>query len=59
MQIMTIRAPEELRRELTSIATSMGMPRNALVLRILWDWIKKISIHARHGVRLRVAFRVV
>ena len=35
MDIMTIRAPEELRNELNRIAKKHGLTRNALVINIL------------------------
>ena len=38
--IMTIRAPEELRKILRQISRERGYTTNALVLSILWDWVK-------------------
>lgn len=38
--IMTIRAPEELREALRQISRELGYTTNALVLSILWDWVK-------------------
>lgn len=39
MQIMTIRAPDELKNKLSSKAKELGITRNALVLVILNEWI--------------------
>lgn len=39
--IMTIRAPQELQRELSRQAQKMGFTRSTLVLNILWDWLKR------------------
>lgn len=39
--IMTLRVPETLQNNLKKIATHEGLTRNALVLQILWDWIKQ------------------
>lgn len=36
---MTVRAPEELRRTMAERANRLGVPRNALVVQILWDWV--------------------
>ena len=38
---MTVRAPEDLQEELKIRAGKQGLTRNALVLNILWDWVKK------------------
>ena len=38
---MTVRAPEELHEELKIRAGKQGLTRNALILNILWDWIRK------------------
>ena len=38
---MTVRAPEELQEELKIRAGKQGLTRNALILNILWDWIRK------------------
>ncbi len=38
--IMTVRAPEELQKQLNEISKKQGLTRNALVLHILWDWIE-------------------
>ena len=40
MNILTVRAPEELQRLLKEKATKSGMTRNALILQILWDWVE-------------------
>ena len=39
--IMTVRAPENLQNQLKDRAQEQGLTRNALILQILWDWIKK------------------
>lgn len=39
--IMTVRAPDELQKVLSEEAKKLGHPRNALILQILWDWVKK------------------
>lgn len=39
--IMTVRAPEDLQKILKDIAKKKGMPRNSLVLQILWEWAEK------------------
>ena len=38
--IMTVRAPDELFKALERAAKSRGFTRNALILQILWDWLK-------------------
>ena len=38
---MTVRAPEDLQEELKIRAGKQGLTRNALILNILWDWVKK------------------
>ena len=38
---MTVRAPEELQEELKIRAGKQGLTRNALILIILWFWIRK------------------
>ena len=39
--IMTVRAPEDMQRKLSEKAQSVGLTRNALVLQILQEWLKK------------------
>ena len=39
--IMTIRAPERIRNELSKEAKRTGIPRNALVLQILSEWLER------------------
>lgn len=39
--IMTVMAPENLQSQLKDRAQRQGLTRNALILQILWDWIKK------------------
>lgn len=39
--IMTIRAPEDMQHALSEKAQSAGLTRNALVLQILQEWLKK------------------
>lgn len=41
MQIMTIRAPQELRKKLSEEAKKKGQTRNGLVLQILWRFFEK------------------
>lgn len=41
MDIMTIRAPDELQEELKERAKAIGLTRNALVVQILWEWLEK------------------
>ena len=40
-EIMTVRAPSELQKLLKDKAKQNGLTRNALVLHILWEWIKR------------------
>lgn len=42
-KIMTIRPPENLRLQLKKIADNYGITVNALVLRILWDYVEHLS----------------
>lgn len=42
--IMTVRAPEDLKKILKDIAQKKGMPRNSLVLQILWEWAEKNNV---------------
>ncbi len=37
--IMTVRAPSDLQKLLSSQAKELGLARNALILQILWDWV--------------------
>lgn len=39
-RIMTVRAPDDLQLALSEAAQRIGIGRNALILQILWDWIK-------------------
>ena len=39
--IMTVRAPDELQKDLKKYALKHGLTRNALILQILWQWIKE------------------
>ena len=39
--IMTVRATDKLQELLQQKAKQKGLTRNALVLQILWDWIKQ------------------
>lgn len=41
MQIMTIRAPQELQKKLSEEAKKKGQTRNGLVLQILWGFFEK------------------
>lgn len=40
MDIMTVRAPESLQDILTKDAKHKGIPRNALILQILWSYVE-------------------
>lgn len=40
MQIL-IRAPKELKEILQSKAKKIGITMNALLIQILWEWVKK------------------
>lgn len=40
-RIMTVRPPDELFEKLSAWSKELGMTRNALILQILWDWVKK------------------
>lgn len=39
--ICTFRAPEDLRQMLKAEAKKRGITMNALILQILWAWVKK------------------
>lgn len=39
--IMSVRAPDELQGLLKKCARKKGITRNALILQILWDWVKE------------------
>lgn len=41
MKTMTVRAPDDLQEKLRRIAKREGLTRNALILVILSEWIKK------------------
>lgn len=41
--IMMVRAPEDLQKQLSKKAKKQGLTRNALILQILWEWIKTTS----------------
>lgn len=43
MKIMTLRAPEEMQKQLTISARRKGLTRNALILQILWRWLKDVD----------------
>lgn len=40
MKIMTVRATEELMDKLNKAAKDSGYTRNALILNILWEWLR-------------------
>lgn len=40
MNIMTVRAPDDLHLKLKNSAERHGLTRNALILQILWGWVK-------------------
>lgn len=37
--IMTVRAPDNLQEKLKQKAKKLGMTRNGLILKILWEWV--------------------
>ena len=39
--IMTVRAPDNFQKELKEYAQKLGYTRNALVLKILHDWLNQ------------------
>lgn len=41
MTIMTVRAPDDLQNKLKMFAGKQGLTRNALILQILWEWVKR------------------
>ena len=45
--IMTVRASENLQKILSESAKAQGYTRNALILQILWDWIKQQEKESR------------
>lgn len=47
--IMTIRPPDELRQQLKQIAHIRGLTVNALILQILWDWVKQNNVSDERG----------
>lgn len=40
MDIMTVRAPDDLQKKLMEYAQAQGLTRNALILQILWKWVE-------------------
>lgn len=42
-EIMTVRAPNELRKALSDEARQQGQTRNALILQILWGYFRKLD----------------
>lgn len=38
---MSVRAPDDLQNKLKIFAGKHGLTRNALILQILWDWVKQ------------------
>lgn len=38
---MSVRAPDNLQTFLKNFAKKKGITRNALILQILWEWVKK------------------
>ena len=40
-RIMTVRAPDDLFKDLERLAKTKGFTRNGLILQILWEWVKK------------------
>ena len=45
---MTVRPTEKLREALKSIAKNRGLTVNALVISILWDFVKKTGKEDNH-----------
>lgn len=41
MSQILIRAPEELKRKITSEAKRIGISVNSLILQILWEWAER------------------
>lgn len=41
MNIMTVRAPDDIREKLARYSNKRGITRNALILVILDDWIRQ------------------
>lgn len=41
VDIMTVRAPDNLQKALKDVAKDKGLTRNALILQILWEWLEK------------------
>lgn len=41
--IMTVRAPEDLQKKLKEYAKIRGYTRNALILKILWEWLERVG----------------
>lgn len=41
MKIMSVRAPDLLKNELSIYAKKHGLTRNALILQILWEYVEK------------------
>ncbi|WP_455649081.1 hypothetical protein [Enterocloster citroniae] len=39
--IMTVRANDELQNKLKKLAEKQGYTRNALILQILWAWVRE------------------
>ncbi|MGN0141528.1 MAG: hypothetical protein ACI4AD_04820 [Roseburia sp.] len=40
MNIMTVRAPDDLQKKLKEKAENRGLTRNSLILQILWEWVE-------------------
>lgn len=41
ISIMSVRAPDVLQNKLKKSAEKQGLTRNALILQILWSWVKE------------------
>ena len=41
MEKITVRVPKDLKEQITTEAKKQGLTMNALVLSILWAWIKQ------------------
>lgn len=49
MEIMTIRATDEMRDKLMTFSKKRGVTRNALVISILHDWIRQREKEEQDG----------
>lgn len=49
-KVMTIRPPEELKQALTDMAKKQGLTINALVIQILWEYVKEKHMTEREEI---------